>query len=317
MFVASRFATRYSAHGKSFRGWRPLMATLNKPSMPPSSSTTLVHAEDNNLVDAILHKRYKRFLADCEVNGVMEVVFCPNTGPMTGLLDHLPCPAKLSVSDKPGRKYRYQRVHKHTKTHLSRHSYTLEWLQPNPSATTWVGVHSARANEYVAAMLDRGLLQPLLGVSPTHETRREVAYGTRSRVDFVLEEPGCQSTLYVEVKSVTMTEQEVAVFPDTVSTRAQQHARELTALVEPDQGHKRRRVDSSTRAAMLFVVQRDDVVAFAPCGAKDPAYAALCVEAAKAGVKLVAVAIRLDEQGGVVFVGSLPVKATPATLTPP
>lgn len=216
-------------------------------------------------------------------------------------------------------------VTRYQQTHILPCSYTLEWMQPNPGSTTWVGVHSARANHYVAAMLNHGLLQPLLGL-PTHvEVRREVPYGARSRVDFVLQQPHCST--YVEVKSVTMTQQQqqddggdahvatVAVFPDTVSTRAQQHARELTALVNaPGTGEdgvqqgKRRRVEATTRAVMLFVVQRDDAQAFEPCRAKDPEYAALCEAAAAAGVKLVAVAVRLDEQGGVAWVGQLPIK---------
>lgn len=244
----------------------------------------------------------------------MQVVFCPNTGPMTGLLDNLPCPAKLSVSDKPGRKYRYAFPHT-VAVAPALHRHTLEWVQPQPDSPTWVGVHSARANHYVTAMLNRGLLQPLLGVSRGHSTRREVPYGTRSRVDFVLEGGDC--SMYVEVKSVTMTQHGVAVFPDTVSTRAQQHARELTALLTAStQGNKRRRLEvgeegttgkGTKRAAMLFVVQRDDAEAFAPCRVKDPEYAALCVAAKAAGVQLVAVAIRLDEHGAVRFVGELPV----------
>lgn len=46
----------------------------------------------------------------------------------------------------------------------------------------------------------------------------------------------------------------MALFPDTVSERAQRHVRELTALAVAG-GH----------AALVFVVQRDDCSAFAPC----------------------------------------------------
>lgn len=210
--------------------------------------------------------------------------------------------------------YTHPRQAFHPVHHRCLHSYTLEWLQPNPQSPTWVGVHSARANHYVAAMLERGLLQPLLGMSMSHTTRREVPYGTRSRVDFVLQEGKCST--YVEVKSVTLTQQErdvtVAVFPDTVSTRAQQHARELTALLctkasAEEQGKRRRVEGKARRAVMLFVVQRDDAQEFAPCKAKDPAYAALCVQAAAAGVQLVAVAIRLNEEDAVEYVRELPV----------
>ena len=46
----------------------------------------------------------------------------------------------------------------------------------------------------------------------------------------------------------------IALFPDTVSQRAQRHMRELTALAH-----------AGRAAACVFVVQRDDCAAFAPC----------------------------------------------------
>lgn len=46
----------------------------------------------------------------------------------------------------------------------------------------------------------------------------------------------------------------IALFPDTVSERAQRHVRELTALVR-----------AGGSAACVFVVQRGDCCAFAPC----------------------------------------------------
>lgn len=128
------------------------------------------------------------------------------------------------------------------------------------------------------------------------------------------------------------------MFPDTVSTRAQQHARELTRLLtsdddgatppttstsptatSPSQPPKKKKQKRSTtapalppraqrRGVMLFVVQRDDADSVAPCRDKDPHYADLCAQAASAGVQLVAVAIRLDaERDMVEFVGVLPV----------
>lgn len=67
---------------------------------------------------------------------------------------------------------------------------------------TWVGVHSALANTWAANLLAAGVL-PL----PRADVRREVAYGPgqRSRVDFLLTQPGSGQT-YVEVKAVTLAE---------------------------------------------------------------------------------------------------------------
>ena len=76
----------------------------------------------------------------------------------------------------------------------------------------------------------------------------------------------------------------MALFPDTVSLRAQRHVRELTAMAKA----------GSERAALLFLVQRGDCSCFAPCHEKDPEYGRLLVEAASAGVHIVAVACELD-----------------------
>lgn len=90
----------------------------------------------------------------------------------------------------------------------------------------------------------------------------------------------------------------IALFPDTVSDRAQRHVRELTALAR-----------AGGRAVLAFVVQRGDCCAFAPCHEKDPKYGRLVLEAAEAGVGLVAVACALDEGKGVVRLqGQLPVR---------
>jgi DNA-binding sugar fermentation-stimulating protein len=83
----------------------------------------------------------------------------------------------------------------------------------------------------------------------------------------------------------------IALFPDTVSERAQKHVRELMAVVAA--GHE---------AVCLFLVQRGDCSRFAPCHAKDPAYGALLLQAQAAGVQVLAVGCSLEpaEGGGVV-----------------
>lgn len=83
----------------------------------------------------------------------------------------------------------------------------------------------------------------------------------------------------------------IALFPDTVSERAQRHVRELMGVVAS--GHA---------AVCLFLVQRADCTRFAPCHAKDPQYGALLLQAAAAGVQMLAVGCELQPaaSGGVV-----------------
>jgi DNA-binding sugar fermentation-stimulating protein len=82
----------------------------------------------------------------------------------------------------------------------------------------------------------------------------------------------------------------IALFPDTVSERAQRHVRELMAVVASGHG-----------AVCLFLVQRSDCQRFAPCHAKDAEYGRLLVQAAAAGVQMVAVGCDLQPaaSGGV------------------
>ena len=68
-------------------------------------------------------------------------------------------------------------------------------------------------------------------------------------------------------------------------------------------------VEKGGEAALVFLVQRGDCVAFAPCYGKDPEYAALVATAVEAGVKVIALACDLDtEEGKVVYKGLMPVQ---------
>jgi sugar fermentation stimulation protein A len=67
----------------------------------------------------------------------------------------------------------------------------------------------------------------------------------------------------------------LAEFPDCVAARSARHLRELQAMVE-----------AGDRAAVLFVVQREDCHAFSACRDIDPVFAAALDRAADAGVEV-------------------------------
>ncbi|BDA45200.1 Sugar fermentation stimulation protein homolog [Coccomyxa sp. Obi] len=274
------------------------VATLDSQAAPEEVNSSFVVREITGLVTGRLVKRYKRFLADIQIDGQGAtsedvVVHCPNTGPMTGLLD-LPLEnVWLSTAANTKRKY----------------AHTLEAIQPETGGP-WVGVHSASANGIVHTLLQQRLIADLL---PYTGIRKEVKYGEagKSRVDFVLDTPG-GGELYVEVKSVTLAESlnsstsdpqllisrggdgaedsaRIGLFPDTVSERAQRHVRDLMSIVA-----------AGGQAAMVFVIQRGDCAYFGPCHAKDPVYGQLVIEAAAAGVRVIALRCILegDEEKG-------------------
>jgi len=236
------------------------------------------------LETGILIKRYKRFFADIQLaSGELITAHCPNTGPMTGV-STLGSLVQVSRSDNPKRKL----------------SYTWEMIQVNDNQPTWVGVNTGVPNRIIKLALEQYLIPEL--ASYYSQIRCEVPYGKeqKSRVDFLLtnESAGIDSALspqhglrpleltaflkadalersiYLEVKSVTLAEGKVALFPDTVTTRGQKHLRELMALLP------------RSRAVMLYFINRGDCTHFAPCDRADPVYGQLLREAVAKGVEV-------------------------------
>lgn len=207
------------------------------------------------LLPGKLLKRYKRFLADIELDsGEVITAHCPNTGPMTGVC-HIGGRVMVSRSDNPNRKL----------------AYTWELAEVHDNMPTWVGVNTALPNRVVKSVLQAKLL-PELGYYST--IRSEVRYGNdkKSRIDFLLSDATGESLTYIEVKNTTWAKQQLALFPDTVTTRGQKHLRELTNLLPV---HK---------AVMLYFINRGDCQEFAPGDDADPDYGQLLRAAIKAGL---------------------------------
>lgn len=217
---------------------------------------------DPPLREGILVRRHKRFLADVQLaDGTLLTAHCANSGSMLGVA--VPgSPVALSHHPDKGRK--------------------LEWTwELVRLGSHWVGVNTALPNQLVADAIASGAIPTLAGW-PT--LRREVAYGTGSRIDLLLQGGG-RPDCYVEVKNVTLAEGKVARFPDSVTTRGQKHLRELMAVRA--QGH---------RAALVFWVFRGDCTEVRPADDIDPEYGRLLRAAARAGVELVAVDARVSPQ---------------------
>ena len=219
-----------------------------------------------------LVQRYKRFFADVVLeDGRAVTAHCPNPGAMLGLNDP-GLPVWLSRSDAPHRKL----------------AHTLELVEADGGL---VGINTMHPNRLVAEALAADAIPELTGYA-TH--RREVRYGTNSRVDFLLEAPG-RAPCWLEVKNCHLRRTgTLAEFPDCVAARSLKHLKELTAMVE-----------AGERAVMLFVIQRTDCDAFSACAELDPAYARGLTEAAARGVEVLAYACELSPQA-VRIAGAVP-----------
>lgn len=109
--------------------------------------------------------------------------------------------------------------------------------------------------------------------------RREVTHG-RSRFDFEID------GRLVEVKSVSMAEGRAGLFPDAVTARGARHCGELAALAR-----------RGRRTAIVFVAQRADVASVAAAREVDPVFADALDAARRAGVLVLACALRMGLDG--------------------
>jgi sugar fermentation stimulation protein A len=113
--------------------------------------------------------------------------------------------------------------------------------------------------------------------------RPEVNYGEKSRIDFLLTQPGLPDA-YVEVKSATLSRTPSLVeFPDSVTARGAKHLAELAQMARA--GH---------RAVLLYLVQRTDCTAFSVAGDIDPTYAAAFAVARAAGLETLVIGTHIS-----------------------
>ncbi len=113
------------------------------------------------------------------------------------------------------------------------------------------------------------------------------------RLDFRLEGP--EGAAYVEVKSVTLVEGGLGLFPDAPTQRGRRHLELLTAAVRRGFG-----------AFGVFIIQRPDARGFAPNDAVDPVFGGKLREAARAGVRVRAYRCRVS-LAEIVVEGPVPV----------
>lgn len=207
-----------------------------------------------SLVRGHLVRRYKRFLADVELEGGdLVVAHCANSGSMLSV-DAPGSEVWLSPAANPDRKLRW----------------TWELVRVGDAL---VGINTGHPNRIVDEAVREGRIAELGGYEVI---RREVKYGRNSRIDLLLEGAG-RPPCYVEVKNVTLLRRPgLAEFPDAVTARGAKHLEELTAMVE-----------QGSRAVMAYLVQRPDADRMTPAADIDPAYAAGLERARSRGVEAI------------------------------
>ena len=209
-----------------------------------------------NLKKATLIKRYKRFLADITLEDDSDcTIHVANTGAMSGCA----IPNDIvwySTSDNLKRKYPF--------------SWELTQTQNND----FICVNTLRANQLAEKAILNGTISELQGFETLN---REVNYGEEnSKIDFHLTNKNGFET-FIEVKSVTLLEDNQGYFPDAVTLRGQKHLRELIAVAA--KGH---------RAVLLFAVLHSGIDDVKPAEHIDFKYTKLLREASQQGVEIIA-----------------------------
>ena len=218
------------------------------------------------LVKARLIKRYKRFLADVELeDGQIITIHTANTGSMNGcaIPDSV---VWISNSHNPKRKYLYS------------------WEISTSEQGQLIGINTGLANKLVKEALELRYIKELTEIS---DIATEVAYGQeKSRIDLLVTQNDGKKC-YIEVKNVTASfEPGIAAFPDAVTARGTKHLRELEFMVQ--QGH---------RGIILFCVQRQDIEAVRAAQEIDPVYAETLQQVRNNGVEVLAYGVTFSANG--------------------
>lgn len=205
---------------------------------------------NTKLIHGTLLRRYKRFLADVQLDdGTTVLAHCTNSGTMKSCLE-TGAEVFLTPVNDPKRKTRF----------------TWEMIKIDGC---WVGINTGVPNILAYEAIKNGEIPGLEGYT---EVRREVRFGD-SRFDVLAENDS--EKCFVEVKNVSLKDGAYARFPDAVTLRGRKH---LNTLVEVKK--------QNMRAVMLYIVQRSDVDIFAPAIAIDPDYAQALKTAVQAGVEV-------------------------------
>ena len=210
-----------------------------------------------SLIKGKLIKRYKRFFADVKINKEIVTAHCPNTGSMKGLLDENN-DVYLLKNDDPKRKLKYG----------------LEIIKAKKNL---VGVNTHRANKIVNHGLENKLISEFKTIK---NIKPEFKFSDDTRFDFL-----CDSNL-IEVKNVTLfRENDIAEFPDAITSRGTKHLNMLIKSIK--KGYK---------PYVLFLTQIQNINNFRIAKDIDHIYFENYKNAKKAGVNFLAYRCKISSK---------------------
>lgn len=216
----------------------------------------------SRLIQASFLRRLNRFALEADLEGRAVQAHLANSGRLGEILRP---GALLYLSPRPA---------SHRKT-----AYDVALAR---KGRTLISVDARLPNHLVAEAIEAGKLREFQGYE---SFKREVAE-SGSRLDFAFTGSEGRRCL-VEVKSVTLVERGVALFPDAPTERGARHLDVLGRAAS----------SGRTEALALFIVQRADARRFSPNREADPRFLEALRRAASCGVKVAAYTCRVTTRG--------------------
>lgn len=202
------------------------------------------------LKKAVFIERPNRFLGIVTVDDVRTQCFIPNPGRMQELLLS---GAEVYISDRRSEK---------RKT-----TYDLVLVRKNKKL---VSIDSRVPNILIGEAIEEGIIHEFKGYKIG---KKEYTYRD-SRLDFLLLKG--KNKIFLEVKSCTLVVDGIGLFPDAPTKRGSKHLKTLVNGL----GHG--------RAAVVFLIQRDDALSLHPNKSTDPKFTDTICDAAKQGLEVLA-----------------------------
>lgn len=203
-----------------------------------------------NIIKGKFIARPNRFIAHVEVNGKIEICHVKNTGRCKELL--IPgVTVFVQESDNPKRKTKFSLIGVIKGERL----INIDSQIPNKAIHEWI--------------LKGNLFEKVTLVKP------EKTYN-KSRFDFYIETK--EKKIFMEVKGVTLEDNNIVRFPDAPTERGIKHVNELCDCVK--EGYE---------AYIIFVIQMKDVSYFEPNDETHKEFGEALRKAKKLGVNIIAV----------------------------
>lgn len=219
-------------------------------------------------------ERINRFACFVDIHGQPEKVYLPNSGRLEDLLI-------------PGVKVMLEKRRECGKT---LHDFVLSEAPRFPDRESiWVGMDSRLPNQLLTWAIKGGLVSAF---DQPDEIRHEPKIDD-GRLDLKIVSGG--RTHWIETKSVNLLDLHgTARFPDAPTMRGSKH---LSALMDL--------VARNTFSWVVFIVMREDALAFSPFSERDPTFSEILDLGKDAGVGILAYSFAADHS--MTFQGPLPV----------